>query len=55
LAFVALGVDASEMMGTAQTGMIGAVPGNAVRDSIRGRPSAAGDLRALLVGTPSLF
>jgi hypothetical protein len=53
LGFTALGAEASELMGVAQTAMLGGIPYTVLRDTIWTHPTAAEGLLGLFASPPS--
>ena len=53
LGFTVLGAEASELMATVQTAMLGALPFTMLRDAVFTHPTAAEGLGALLAGVKS--
>jgi len=53
LGFTVFGAEASELLATVQTAMLGNVPYTALRDAMFTHPTAAEGLTALLADVPS--
>jgi pyruvate/2-oxoglutarate dehydrogenase complex dihydrolipoamide dehydrogenase (E3) component len=53
LGFTAFGVEASELMATVQTAMLGGLPYTALRDGIFTHPTVAEGLTVLLASAPA--